>query len=176
MWTTLPIQQLIPPALNDTAPMPEKSWSLLLLIQRLMHALSSGKFLRCMILSLIFVLTASNLLIASNRQSDDSEGPPNIVLIVADDLGFGDVKCFGNDRCIIPTPFLDRQSSWREPAATQFVRELKIDPRSRQWVTRSMGKYTIRGCGMEACNTNPWENTKVNRRTGTVSIRAAVPP
>ena len=88
--------------------MPKKTWSLLLLIRRLMHALSAGEFLRCMVLSLIFVLTASNLLIASDGQSDDSEGPPNIVLIVADDLGFGDVKCFGQDRCLIPTPFLDR--------------------------------------------------------------------
>ena len=33
---------------------------------------------------------------------------PNIVFILADDLGIGDVKCFGGDRCQIDTPSFDR--------------------------------------------------------------------
>lgn len=32
---------------------------------------------------------------------------PNIVLILADDLGIGDVNCYGGDRCQIETPHLD---------------------------------------------------------------------
>jgi arylsulfatase A len=32
---------------------------------------------------------------------------PNIVLILADDLGIGDVKCYGGDRCLIETPHID---------------------------------------------------------------------
>ena len=35
-----------------------------------------------------------------------SSKPPNIVLLVADDLGMGDVGCFGNDT--IQTPNIDR--------------------------------------------------------------------
>jgi arylsulfatase A len=33
---------------------------------------------------------------------------PNVVFILADDMGYGDVKSFGADRCQIATPHLDR--------------------------------------------------------------------
>ncbi|MEM7476631.1 MAG: sulfatase-like hydrolase/transferase [Planctomycetota bacterium] len=32
---------------------------------------------------------------------------PNVVFILADDLGYGDVGCFGRDRCRIETPHID---------------------------------------------------------------------
>ena len=37
----------------------------------------------------------------------DLQTPPNIVYLMADDLGIGDVKCYGGDRCRIATPAFD---------------------------------------------------------------------
>lgn len=39
--------------------------------------------------------------------SPDLQPPPNIVYLMADDLGIGDVKCYGGDRCRIATPAFD---------------------------------------------------------------------
>ncbi|MFP6901704.1 MAG: sulfatase-like hydrolase/transferase, partial [Opitutales bacterium] len=33
---------------------------------------------------------------------------PNLVFILADDLGIGDVKCYGGERCKIDTPNIDQ--------------------------------------------------------------------
>ena len=37
--------------------------------------------------------------------------PPNVVLILADDLGYGDVHCYNPKRGKIPTPHIDRLAS-----------------------------------------------------------------
>lgn len=55
---------------------------------------------------LIFVITTSVGLITAGEVP--AEMKPNIVLILADDLGYGDVQCLGGSRSKIPTPNLDR--------------------------------------------------------------------
>lgn len=47
------------------------------------------------------------LLILLAACAPDSPAPPNIVYVMADDLGIGDVKCYGGDRCKIATPAFD---------------------------------------------------------------------
>lgn len=53
----------------------------------------------CLLLILLAVCPASDLAGAER---------PNLVFILADDLGIGDVNCYGGDRCLIETPHLDR--------------------------------------------------------------------
>ncbi len=48
----------------------------------------------------------SSLLIVSCSNVNRTEGPPNIVLILADDLGYGDLSCYGQKK--FSTPNIDR--------------------------------------------------------------------
>src|SRR5262245_40197920 len=56
---------------------------------------------------LFFALTASALSVAQIAAAP--VGPPNIVLITVDNLGYGDLGCFGNR--FIRTPHIDRLAS-----------------------------------------------------------------
>lgn len=50
-------------------------------------------------LTLTVTIAVTGISIAAER--------PNVVFILADDLGVGDVKCYGGDRCLIDTPNID---------------------------------------------------------------------
>ena len=56
-------------------------------------------FFRCLILCGAFIVTSLNLRSAEK---------PNIVIIYADDLGYGDVACYNPERGKIPTPHIDK--------------------------------------------------------------------
>lgn len=62
-----------------------------------------------------FVLSSASDWAIAAEKSDEGAGSqrsrPNIVYILADDLGYGDVRCFGGERSKIPTPNLDRMAA-----------------------------------------------------------------
>ncbi len=61
----------------------------------------------------VFVVTSCFSLLradscrAAKARQNRSSTKPNIVFILADDLGIGDVNCYGGDRCQIETPHID---------------------------------------------------------------------
>ncbi len=86
------------------------------------------------------VVLASALCFAQN--TNDNEQKPNVVLILADNLGFGDVGCYGSGGEMrgMPTPNIDRLAS-EGVRLNQFLVETGCTPSRAALQT---GRYSIR--------------------------------
>lgn len=65
---------------------------------------------RCLAAFLLAVLAAHTLPAEQTSAGPDSAARPNVLFILADDLGYGDVRCY-NPESKAPTPNLDRLAS-----------------------------------------------------------------
>ncbi len=80
-----------------------------------------------------------------------SGDPPNIVFILADDLGIGDVNCYGGDRCLIDTPNIDSLAASGMRFTDAHVNASVCAPTRRAIMT---GRYAWRF--PPAVNNGPW--------------------
>lgn len=76
---------------------------------------------------------------------------PNIVFIFADDLGIGDVNCYGGDRCLIETPNLDQLASEGMRFTDAYANASTCVPTRRALMT---GRYSWRYG--PAIKSGPW--------------------
>ena len=65
---------------------------------------------------------------------------PNVIYILMDDLGYGDIGCFGQDK--IETPHIDRLCSRRHQTDTTLFRF----PRISSGTLRTDDRYALRSC------------------------------
>ncbi|QEC54255.1 arylsulfatase [Anseongella ginsenosidimutans] len=64
-----------------------------------------GKLIFLIAFAIIFIFSAG---CNSLQQRKAEESPPNIIFIMADDLGYGDLGCYGQE--LIRTPYLDKMA------------------------------------------------------------------
>ena len=76
---------------------------------------------------------------------------PNIVFILADDLGIGDVNCYGGDRCLIDTPNIDALAAGGLRFTDAHVNASFCGPTRRALMT---GRYNWRFGA--TVNSGPW--------------------
>ncbi len=86
------------------------------------------------------------------------ERPPNIILILADDLGYGDLSCFGQKT--LKTPRLDKMAS-EGMKLTQFYAGCTVCAPSRSVLLtgRHMGRTVVRGNSTQPIVIKPGQHT-----------------
>jgi arylsulfatase A len=95
-------------------------------------------------LSIAAVLLCGSTLVAAAAK-------PNIVFILADDLGIGDVNCYGGDRCLIDTPNIDALAAGGLRFTDAHVNASVCGPTRRALMT---GRYNWRFG--PTVNSGPW--------------------
>ena len=107
-------------------------------------------FSRCLtfVISIVFLYNFSSA----------KERPPNIVLILADDLGYGDLGCFGQK--ILKTPHLDKMAK-EGIKLTQFYAGCTVCAPSRSVLMtgKHMGRTTVRGNSTKPIVIKPGQQT-----------------
>lgn len=94
-----------------------------------------------LLLSLLTLLTVSP---AKECHSADAEQQPNIVFILADDMGYGDLGCYGHP--VAKTPNIDRLAEQGVRFTQHYANGPECSPTRTAFLT---GKYQQRAGGLE---------------------------
>lgn len=105
--------------------------------------MAPGRMISALIVSVLCMLPADGAAETSAPRSSPEQAPPNLVLIVADDLGYADVGFNGCED--IPTPGIDRIASGGAVFTNGYVTAAVCGPSRAGLIT---GRYQDRfGCG-----------------------------
>lgn len=72
-----------------------------------MKEMATGQMMRILVTSLLLFFVSA-IVTKSDCKADEKHSAPNIVVIYADDLGYGDVQCYNPQRGKISTPQIDK--------------------------------------------------------------------
>ena len=101
-------------------------------------------------LSLILLLVSIS--IVSCTQKEAAEGQPNIILIMADDVGTGDISCYGAK--LINTPNIDKLANQGMRFDRYYTAGAVCAPTRYSLVT---GRYPFRTKELRAGRASPWD-------------------
>lgn len=110
-----------------------------------------------LLLSLFLSIILVNLLVA---QKTVKTRKPNIIVILADDMGYGDAGCYGQQK--IATPHIDEMAS-QGMRFTQFYSESAVCAPAR--TTLLLGRHTGQlheAGGKQAIRMNNWKAVRLN--------------
>ena len=81
----------------------------------------------------LVLVAISSLLLTCPAFADDSAGKParpNVVIILADDLGYASVGCYGADTAMVRTPHIDSLAAQGAPSPTPVPHPASARPRA----------------------------------------------
>jgi arylsulfatase A len=107
--------------------------------------------MRFLTLFTVFLFSTLHAATGPPSKTGNAQMRPNIVFILADDLGIGDVKCYGGDRCLIDTPNIDALAAGGVRFTDAHPSASVCGPTRRAVMT---GRYNWRYGA--TVNTGPW--------------------
>ena len=127
------------------------------------------QLIRARAVLLAFVLTSVTQLVQAQASDAAEQARPNIVVILADDLGYSDLSCYGSE---IPTPNIDRLAQ-RGVRFTEFYNSARCCPSRATLMTGLYQHQTGVGAMIDQYAT--WIREAANRPSYTDRLSPEVP-